>query len=91
VPEEAKKRRSDEGVKAQTHAPVVVRRGGAATHHLPTANSQQQYACDVHFVRPNRVLYALSSHFGEVIPTLNQLRMPAAECLVLFRFTYASG
>jgi len=39
VPEEAKKRRSDEEVKAQTYAQVVLRRGGAAKHNLPTANS----------------------------------------------------
>jgi len=68
-------------VKTQTYAQVVLRRGGAAKHNLPTANSQQptaknqqpktnnqqRYACDVRFVRPNRVLYAVSSHFGEVI------------------------
>jgi len=40
VPEEATKRRSDEGVKAQTYAQVVLRRGGAAKLNLPTANSQ---------------------------------------------------
>jgi len=73
-----KKRRSDEGVKAQTYAQVVLRRGGAAKHNLPTANnqqptanSQQRYACDVRFVRPNRVLYALSPHFGEVIQNID--------------------
>jgi len=38
VPEEATKRRSDEGVKAQTYAQIVLRRGGAAKHNLPTAN-----------------------------------------------------
>jgi len=39
VPEKATKRRSDIGMKAQTYAQVVLRRGGAAKHNLPTANS----------------------------------------------------
>jgi len=59
-------------MKAQTYAQVVLRRGGPAKHNLPTANSQQPYACDVRFVRPNRVLYAVSSHFDEVIPKSDQ-------------------
>jgi len=45
----------------------------------PIANSQQPYACDVRFVRPNRVLYAVPSHFGEVIPA-NHKSTPLITC-----------
>jgi len=63
VPEEATERRRGEGANVCAGCCAPRRRSDT-----PFANSQQRYACDVRFVRPNHVLYALPSHFGEVIP-----------------------